>query len=263
MICDYDLVELWLKFVWDYPGPIYHDTNVADHVLAFLLSADNKFVRVVPAIWQEHGIDLEYSTLCPVILQPVTWSPGTNSDARRFKKRFRQYHRRADWFRCDGELLGWLRRQVRRHGGWVATNAIERAADLNRVLGNARVVDPHWVFVRDSFFPHRRELDARSRHCPMVYFLLARECDRLKIGTSESIFERFKLLQDRSPCLLEFLGTAAGGQDLEARIHRALCQFRDHGEWFHWNATMERAVGQIMRDGTIPQLGVSRILGSG
>lgn len=264
MIGDYDLVESLLGFVFDNPAPAYSGNNLADHVLAFLLSDDDKFVRVLPVVRRENEADVGNPTLCPAILQPVTWSPGSNAEARRFRKRFQSYHRRADWFCFEGELRGWVLRQVKRHGGWANANLFERAADLERLLGNSRSADPRWNFTRKRFFQHRRELDVGgTRHSPVVYFLHAGECGRVKIGTSESIFDRFEHLQDLSPCRLKFLGTAEGGRDLETRIHGALRQLRSHGEWFVWDPAIERAVNQIMRDGTIPQLAVNRLMDSG
>jgi hypothetical protein len=67
-----------------------------------------------------------------------------------------------------------------------------------------------------------------------VYFVLARDCHRVKIGySSDHPDGRLLACQTASPVTLERLGFLRGGYDLERRLHHKFRRFRAHGEWFY------------------------------
>lgn len=65
-----------------------------------------------------------------------------------------------------------------------------------------------------------------------VYFLLAREVGRVKIGRSIDIERRLSEIRLLSPCALELVGYIEGGAKLETEYHRRWAHLRQHGEWF-------------------------------
>lgn len=67
-----------------------------------------------------------------------------------------------------------------------------------------------------------------------VYFILASEVNRVKIGFSENIRQRLSSLQSASPCLLRLIGVAEGGESLEAALHARFRTSQYMGEWFYY-----------------------------
>jgi hypothetical protein len=66
-----------------------------------------------------------------------------------------------------------------------------------------------------------------------VYFLFARSVNRVKIGYSQTPYERLSTLKGNSPVDVELLGMVPGSKKLEERLHTEFRKHRHHGEWFH------------------------------
>jgi hypothetical protein len=66
----------------------------------------------------------------------------------------------------------------------------------------------------------------------VVYFIRCGVDGPIKIGTAGDAHQRLRDLSCASPYPLSLIGTIAGGQPLERRIHKALRDFRIHLEWF-------------------------------
>lgn len=65
-----------------------------------------------------------------------------------------------------------------------------------------------------------------------VYFLLAPDIGRLKIGFSIDPSNRVGDLSTCSPVKLELLKTVKASSDLEQLLHHLLKKKKVHGEWF-------------------------------
>lgn len=71
----------------------------------------------------------------------------------------------------------------------------------------------------------------------VVYVVQAGEDGLCKIGTTTSLDQRMRTLQSHSPLPLTLLGTVAGGRAMEASFHRQFARYRQHGEWFRFDAS--------------------------
>lgn len=63
-----------------------------------------------------------------------------------------------------------------------------------------------------------------------VYFIRAH--NRVKIGRSLDVKQRFDALQSMSPIKLKLLWAQPGGAETEIAYHRQFSECRLHGEWF-------------------------------
>lgn len=67
-----------------------------------------------------------------------------------------------------------------------------------------------------------------------VYFIESVGVGHIKIGwTSGNPEQRLKALQTGSGCRLELIGSIAGEQHLETKLHQYFGHLRHNGEWFH------------------------------
>lgn len=80
-----------------------------------------------------------------------------------------------------------------------------------------------------------------SKHS-VVYFVLAPEVQRVKIGTTDSLCNRLQMLRAFSPCTLTILGTIPGGRKTELHWHKKWISARDHNEWFDYTLELEREI---------------------
>ncbi len=67
-----------------------------------------------------------------------------------------------------------------------------------------------------------------------VYFIRAGEDGPVKIGFSENISERLRVLATSVPAQLRVVRTLDGDRLLEAAFHRMFAKARQRGEWFAW-----------------------------
>lgn len=73
---------------------------------------------------------------------------------------------------------------------------------------------------------HRR--DTRG----VIYFLLAHEVARVKVGFTTHFENRFRDLQSTSPVKLEVLRVVEGSYHDEQTVMAVFHKYRLHGEWF-------------------------------
>jgi hypothetical protein len=66
----------------------------------------------------------------------------------------------------------------------------------------------------------------------MIYFITARELDRVKIGFSNAPWARFAKMQSDSPTRLAFEGVTEGDKATESAFHTQFSASRFIGEWF-------------------------------
>lgn len=66
----------------------------------------------------------------------------------------------------------------------------------------------------------------------VLYAVVERLSDRVKIGRSSRVFQRLSELQTGSAEPLDLLATSSKHYSFERRIHRKLSGFRLEGEWF-------------------------------
>jgi len=80
-----------------------------------------------------------------------------------------------------------------------------------------------------------------------VYFIMAREVSRVKIGYSKHPALRMEKMQAHSPCLLELLGEVVAPPHLERQLHTLLFADRHAGEWFNCTPNVLRVIDEILR----------------
>ena len=81
-----------------------------------------------------------------------------------------------------------------------------------------------------------------------IYFVLAKEVDRVKIGRTVNIFERFSTMQTCSPVKLDLLVYFAAPVCIEKKIHARFASYHCHGEWFKYSGEIMSMVEKITRD---------------
>jgi hypothetical protein len=77
-----------------------------------------------------------------------------------------------------------------------------------------------------------------------VYFILAEETNRVKIGFSNEPERRLSDLQTGSPCSLRMLAVFRGNSRTEKALHAKFAKQRINGEWFHFHATIREFLTQ-------------------
>ncbi len=148
-----------------------------------------------------------------------------------------------------------------------ASAARDRIAALLRTA-RAHLDDGRWIEMLARLGVTEAEADARMQHVEgaagsdpapppaagpapapaisRVYFLQALDGGPIKIGVSNNPEGRLASLQTGSPVKLRILGTAAGDQRREARLHRKLAAHRLHGEWFADAPEVMAAIGEAL-----------------
>lgn len=83
------------------------------------------------------------------------------------------------------------------------------------------------------------------RHGPTVYLMRARGTDRVKIGVTNSLWNRWNAIQSTCPFDLDVLGLCKGQvqerkkmEQLEAELHNLFSHLRLHREWFLFSEEM-------------------------
>ena len=82
-----------------------------------------------------------------------------------------------------------------------------------------------------------------------VYFLLAEEVNRVKIGFSMNPDSRISSLKTGCPCSVLLLGSVEGTQDDETALHHLLENDRCEGEWFDCTVAVMEVIGYCLRTG--------------
>lgn len=69
----------------------------------------------------------------------------------------------------------------------------------------------------------------------MVYFILNKEVNHIKIGYSKNPKQRLKSLQTSSSCKLEMIHTIEGDISIEKFLHKQFKKIHIYNEWFHYD----------------------------
>jgi len=78
-----------------------------------------------------------------------------------------------------------------------------------------------------------------------VYFIVADEVARVKIGTSVDATRRLKTLATSSPVPLRLAAVTGGDEQHEARLHERFSDARLHGEWFTLTDEIKREIATL------------------
>jgi hypothetical protein len=65
-----------------------------------------------------------------------------------------------------------------------------------------------------------------------IYFILAPDQLKIKIGQAKDVSKRLSALRTSSPCELRLLASVRSYGDFERYLHKKLAASRLHGEWF-------------------------------
>lgn len=79
----------------------------------------------------------------------------------------------------------------------------------------------------------------------MIYFILAPDMNRLKIGFAENPRGRLSKLQTDSPCPVELLAFIEGGVEEERELHQRFAAHRIAGEWFDYSGALRDYVAGL------------------
>jgi len=133
--------------------------------------------------------------------------------------------------------------------------------DVDRVINQARQEDPKaFRFLIDSarIDDAVRVLEEAAAE---VYFIAVG--DIVKIGYSKHVLARYQTLRSSSSKTLipdgydirdaVLLGSIAGGQNVEARLHSLLRNYRLKGEWFRLSSTVIQAIDCLLYEAEPPK----------
>jgi len=84
-----------------------------------------------------------------------------------------------------------------------------------------------------------------NKHETGIYFVLAPDVNRVKIGKSKNLPNRLTALKTGSPVELELVAYFLGPHDAEPFIHKVFHKYRLHGEWFSYGYTIKRVVKRL------------------
>ena len=86
-----------------------------------------------------------------------------------------------------------------------------------------------------------------------IYFILAADVGRVKIGRSNQVHQRLKDLQVGSPCSLVLLGTFTAEYTVETLLHERFAHWRIIGEWFEYTDQLKMFVYGMIRASDPPE----------
>lgn len=89
-------------------------------------------------------------------------------------------------------------------------------------------------------------IEAETLTVSVVYFLLAAEVKRVKIGFASNLHQRLINLLCDSPCELTLLGTIPGNTTVEKNVQNHFAHCRFSGEWFDYPSIAEE-IGSLIR----------------
>ncbi len=97
----------------------------------------------------------------------------------------------------------------------------------------------------------------------MIYFILAGELNRVKIGYSDKdVRGRLEKLQTSSPARLELLGTSPGSATEEDQIHKKFESKHIGGEWYSYDEELREFVKNTITDVSQPVFDTGTIRGN-
>lgn len=79
-----------------------------------------------------------------------------------------------------------------------------------------------------------------------VYFILAPEVNRIKIGYTTNLEKRLDYLQTHSPCTLKLLHYIEYASIMvERKLHKRFAELHHHGEWFEFRGSLKTFVANL------------------
>lgn len=156
---------------------------------------------------------------------------------REYHREYQRHRREIDpIFKAEGNARSKAYQESRRQdpeflakkrdfqNNWYALgdNAVKQS-DYNR----GRRLDPA---IRDVMNATKETARAIILRDPVVYFI--ESCNKIKIGHTVKIKQRFQALQIGCPAPMFLLATIPGGSREEFLLHRGFKAHRSHGEWF-------------------------------
>ena len=85
-------------------------------------------------------------------------------------------------------------------------------------------------------------------HESVVYFIATEDDERIKIGYTKHLSQRFSVLQSSSVEPLKLVGFIAGDRQTERRLHLRFASERLHGEWFRRSPELVALIQAVQRE---------------
>lgn len=82
-------------------------------------------------------------------------------------------------------------------------------------------------------------------HDGLVYFALAADLGKVKIGTSRWPDIRIREIQTCCPVRVEYVFFLEGGRPMERHVHRLFQHLRCRGEWFSYTDEIQRFMAAV------------------
>jgi hypothetical protein len=113
------------------------------------------------------------------------------------------------------------RKSLRTMDKKVAEKALEEA--LKEKSG--RIFKKHLCYIHDL---RLENVEGKA----WIYFIQAEPGGLVKIGYTENLDKRLRIIQSHSPLKMKIIGKIRGSRATEAEIHSKFNKDRKHGEWF-------------------------------
>lgn len=88
----------------------------------------------------------------------------------------------------------------------------------------------------------------------LIYFIEAIGINRVKIGVTEVLHKRLRMIKTYSPVPLVLIGAIHGYKELEEEIHHKFKHLRKHGEWFEATDELREYIAHITKGQVVPEL---------
>lgn len=75
-----------------------------------------------------------------------------------------------------------------------------------------------------------------------IYFIQAENGGLVKIGYTENLDKRFRIIQAHSPERMRIIGKIKGSRSTEEEIHSKFARDRRHGEWFELSERLMKLI---------------------
>lgn len=132
---------------------------------------------------------------------------------------------------------------------WVKVTTDDGKSHLRSIESSKDLMKPQWYREIQEATGKVYDFDPRRSGGPLVYFILDRPSNAVKIGYTNDLKKRFGHLQMAHATDLILLESLPGDRTMEAEIHLHFKEHRLRGEWFDYNDVVKKGLFDICRNG--------------